>query len=165
MTWECAKHHVDTFLTATETERPSITFMGGEPFIAFDLIKGCVAYIATTYPDTEICYTIVTNGTLVHGELQDWIVAHEDKVQVILSLDGLGEEHNLNRCQSLKNIDLDFFRQLRKPIVNTVFTLETSCKMADTTIQLHQLGFYVKGFIADGDLFKPLCSASPDWLL
>lgn len=154
MTWECAKQHIDTFLTTSEIERPSITFMGGEPFIAFELIKDCVAYIATAYTDMLISYTIVTNGTLVHGELQDWIVEHEDTVQVLLSLDGLGEEHNLNRCQSLKNIDLDFFRHLRKPIVNTVFTPKTICKMAETTILLHQQGFHVKGFIADGELWR-----------
>ena len=154
MTWECAKRQIDTFLTTSGVERPSITFMGGEPFMAFDLIKDSVTYITTAYPDTLISYTIVTNGTLVHGATQDWIAEHEDSVQVVLSLDGLGEEHDLNRCQSLKNIDLDFFRRLRKPIVNTVFTPETICKMADTTIQLHQQGFLIKGFIADGELWK-----------
>ena len=122
--------------------------------MAFDLIKDSVDYIATTYSNTPISYTIVTNGTLVYGELQDWIVEHEDKVQVVLSLDGLGEEHDLNRCQSLKHIDLDFFRHLRKPIVNTVFTPETISKMAETTTELHQHGFFVKGFIADGELWK-----------
>lgn len=154
MTWECAKHHIDTFLTTSETECPSITFMGGEPFMAFELIKDCVAYIAAAYPNRSISYTIVTNGTLVHGVIQDWIAEHGDIVQVVLSLDGLGEEHNINRCQSLSNIDIDFFRHLRKPIANTVFTPETIGKMAETTIQLHQQGFFVKGFIADGELWN-----------
>lgn len=154
MTWECAKQYIDTYLTTAKTTRPSVTFMGGEPFMAFPLIKDCVAYIASEYPDASVNYTIVTNGTLVHREIQNWIAEHEDTVQVVLSLDGLGEEHDMNRCQSLKNIDLDFFRRLRKPIVNTVFTPETICKMAETTIQLHQQGLFVKGFIADGEMWK-----------
>lgn len=154
MTRECAKQHIDTFLTTTETTRPSITFMGGEPFMAFPLIKDCVAYITSEYPDASVTYTIVTNGTLVHGEIQGWIAEHEDTVQVVLSLDGLGEEHDMNRCQSLKDIDVDFFQHLRKPIVNTVFTPVTIFKMAETTILLHRQGFYVKGFIADGELWK-----------
>ena len=154
MTWECAKTNIDTFLTTSESEHPSITFMGGEPFIAFQLISNCVAYITKTYPNIAITYTIVTNGTLVHGKIQNWILENESVVHVVLSLDGLGEEHDLNRCQSLKAIDLGFFQHLRKPVVNTVFTPDTIGKMADTTIQLHQEGFFVKGFIADGELWK-----------
>ena len=155
MTWENAKQQIDTFFSISEVEHPSITFMGGEPFMAFPLIKGCLNYITLEYPKIQTSYTIVTNGTLVHGEIQKWIVEHEDNVRVSLSLDGLGEEHDMNRCKSLKFIDLDFFRHLRKPIVNTVFTPKTICKMAETTIQLHQRGFFVKGFIADGEFWKP----------
>lgn len=151
MTWECAKEKIDTFLSICETENPSVTFMGGEPFIAFQLIKDVVAYAAKTFPDKLLTYVIVTNGTLVHDDIQQWIREHEDSVQVVLSLDGLGEEHDLNRCQSLKKIDLDFFRSLHKPIVNTVFTPDTVKDMAKTTIQLHLKGFNVKGFIADGE--------------
>lgn len=154
MTWECAKQYIDTFLSTSESEHPSITFMGGEPFIAFSLISDCVAYIATAYPAVAIRYTIVTNGTLVHGKIQDWILENESAVQVVLSLDGLGEEHNLNRSQSLNAIDLNFFGHLQKPIVNSVFTPLTIEKMADTTIQLHREGFFVKGFIADGEQWR-----------
>lgn len=154
MTWVCAKQHIDKFLSTSESEHRSITFMGGEPFIAFPLISNCVEYITAAYPDVPINYTIVTNGTLVHGKIQDWILENESTVQVVLSLDGLGEEHNQNRCQSLHAIDLSFFRHLKKPIVNTVFTPDTIGKMADTTTQLHQAGFFIKGFIADGELWE-----------
>ena len=34
-----AKEKIDTFLSICETENPSVTFMGGEPFIAFQLIN------------------------------------------------------------------------------------------------------------------------------
>ena len=155
MTWECAKKHIDLFLSICEVEAPSITFMGGEPFMAFELIKNIVDYTEKNYPETPLNYTIITNGTLVHNDVQKWVKEHENTVQVVLSLDGLGEEHDLNRCHSLKMIDLGFFHSLRKPIVNTVFTPDTIKNMSRTTIQLHKNGFYVKGFIADGVAWEP----------
>lgn len=151
MSWECAKAYIDKYLTVCDTLHPSFTFMGGEPFIAFTLIKTIVDYVKANYPRKQVTYTIVTNGTLVHRDIQHWILLHEDQVHVTLSLDGLGEEHDINRCDSLKRIDLEFFRQLRNPVVNTVFTPETVDRMAATTIALQDKGFMVKGFVADGE--------------
>ncbi len=151
MSWEIAKENIDTYLSTTEVKQPSITFMGGEPFLAFRLIVQIVDYIAKEYSMFEMNYTIVTNGTLVHGEIQNWIRIHENIVHVILSLDGLGETHNLNRSNSLDKIDLSFFRSLKRPVVNSVFTPDTVKYLADTVIQLHEIGFYIKAFIADGE--------------
>ena len=154
MSWECAKENVDKYLSITEEKNPSITFMGGEPFIAFKLIQQLVDYIGKAFPQHGVKYTIVTNGTLVHGSIQQWIKDNEANVNVVLSLDGLGETHNLNRCSSLQKIDLNFFRLLKRPVVNSVFTPQTVSSLAKTTIDLHQEGFYVKGFIADGEAWN-----------
>lgn len=151
MSWDTAKKYIDTYLTLTEIECPSITFMGGEPFLVFQLIKQIVAYVSTKYLEKKVDYTIVTNGTLVHGVIQEWIKENEDYIHVVLSLDGLGDNHNKNRSGSLRMIDLDFFRSLRKPVVNSVFTPDTIRQLAETVIELHEYGFYVKGFIADGE--------------
>lgn len=151
MSWETAKKNIDTYLSTTEVGQPSITFMGGEPFLAFRMIEQIVDYIAQEYSMYKMNYTIVTNGTLVHGEIQDWIRANENNVHVILSLDGLGETHNQNRCNSLDKIDLAFFQSLKRPVVNSVFTPDTVMYMADTVKQLHDKGFYIKAFIADGE--------------
>lgn len=154
MTWECAIKNIDYFFSISEETNKSITFMGGEPFLAFTLIKKIVDYIKVTYPCEWVDYTIVTNGTLVHNEIQDWIKQHESNVQVVLSLDDLGESHNANRSNSFKRIDLDFFRSLSKPIINTVFTPQTIDNLANTIIDLHEYNFYIKGFIADGERWK-----------
>lgn len=151
MSWEVAKKNIDTYLSTTEVKRPSITFMGGEPFIAFRLIKQIVAYVDEEYRTHKVSYTVVTNGTLVHGEIQDWIKINEDKVHVILSLDGLGDTHNKNRSNSLNKIDIEFFRSLKRPVVNSVFTLDTIKYLANTVIELHEKGFNIKAFIADGE--------------
>lgn len=154
MSWDCAKNNIDVFLSISETKKPSITFMGGEPFLAFDLIKKTVKYVSDEYPTKNIDYSIVTNGTLVHGDIQNWIKEHEENVQVVLSLDGIGQLHNLYRCNSLSKIDLPFFKSLCKPIVNSVFTPQTICNLADTVIELHKNGFLIKGFLADGESWE-----------
>ena len=151
MTFACAKSYIDAYLRVTESPAPSITFMGGEPFVAFKTIKDIVEYVKLNYPQTKLFYTIVTNGTLVHGSIQQWIKENEESVQVILSLDGIQEYHDVNRCNSFRLIDLDFFKGLKKNIVNTVFSLATVNNMAENVIALHQQGFQVKGFIADGE--------------
>lgn len=154
MSWDIAQKYVDAFLTETKIERPSITFMGGEPFLAFQLISQVVAYVSSKYSERKVDYTIVTNGTLVHGAIQEWIKENENDVHVVLSLDGLGEMHDKNRNDSLRLIDLDFFRSLQKPVLNSVFTPETVGHLSETIIELHEQGFYVKGFIADGELWS-----------
>lgn len=151
MSWDTAQRYIDKFLTRTKKNRPSITFMGGEPFLAFQLISQVVAYVSSEYSERNVSYTIVTNGTLVHGAIQEWIKGHENDVHIVLSLDGLGETHNKNRNGSLRLIDLDFFRSLQKPVLNSVFTPETVGHLSETVIELHEQGFYVKGFIADGE--------------
>ena len=151
MSIACAKEYIDKYLHVSMVSKPSITFMGGEPFVAFKTIKEIVAYVKQHYPQKEISYTIVTNGTLVHNEIQEWIKEHESILQITLSLDGAEESHNLNRCNSFHLIDIDFFKSLRKPIVNSVFTPDTIQNMSYNLKELHKHNFLIKGFIADGE--------------
>lgn len=151
MSLTCAKEYVDKYLLVSTAIRPSITFMGGEPFVAFKTIKEIVSYIKQNYPQKTVSFTIVTNGTLVHGEIQKWIKENENNLQVTLSLDGTEESHNLNRCNSFHLIDIDFFKNLKSPIVNSVFTPTTIKNMFYNVRELHKHNFYIKGFIADGE--------------
>lgn len=151
MSFACAKDYIDRFLHVSMIEKPSITFMGGEPFVAFKTIKEIVSYVKQFYPQKEVSFTIVTNGTLVHGDIQKWIKENENCLQITLSLDGTEDSHNLNRCDSFHLIDIDFFKNLRKPIVNSVFTPDTIHDMFYNVKELHKHNFFIKGFIADGE--------------
>ena len=146
-----AKEYIDKYLHTSIVPKPSITFMGGEPFVAFKIMKEIVSYVKQHYPQKEVSFTIVTNGTLVHGEIQEWIKENEDCLQITLSLDGTENSHNLNRCNSFHLIDIDFFKSLRKPIVNSVFTPDTIQDMFFNVRELHKHSFLIKGFIADGE--------------
>ena len=51
-----------------------IGFYGGEPLLAFDLIKKIVQYIHSTFPERKVEYSITTNGTLLNNEIIEYII-------------------------------------------------------------------------------------------
>ena len=127
-----------------------IDLFGGEPFLAFDLIKQLVKYVCDRSYQIPYTFFASTNGTLVHGEIQDWLVAHPCFV-CGLSLDGTRDMHNLNRCNSFDDIDLDFFlRHYPKQDIKMTISKETLPTLADGVIFLHELGFVVSCNLAYG---------------
>ena len=69
-------------------ENIEIDFFGGEPFLAFETLKSLTDYINQKYSHAPITLFTTTNGTLVHGEIQDWLRCHSDSLVCCLSLDG-----------------------------------------------------------------------------
>ena len=86
-----------------------IDFFGGEPFLKFDLIREAVYYARTTYPEKMMVFMATTNGTLVHGEIKEWLKTHSEIFVCGLSLDGTKRMHDINRSNSFDKIDVDFF--------------------------------------------------------
>ena len=150
MDFSVSKRYIDIFLQKTQCSHPTVAFLGGEPFMAFKLLREIVEYVKKEYPHKSVRYSLVTNGTLVHGTVQEWIKNHVDSVQVVLSLDSLDDAHDKNRCGSLRKIDIDFFVSLPKPIINTVLTPSTVSSMAENMRALHEKGFLVKCYLEDG---------------
>ncbi len=76
-----------------------ISFYGGEPLMAFDLMRKAVAYTrekcakASTHINPH--FSVTTNGLLLDDEVIDFIV--ENDLQVVLSFDGPREVQNRNR--------------------------------------------------------------------
>lgn len=123
-------------------ELVEILFHGGEPFLAFDRIKTICEWLwSRTWPLKYICYA-TTNGTLVHGSIQEWLSLNKHRFVVGLSLDGTPQMHNRNRSESFDKIDIDYFRRewpeqgvKMTPSPGTIGTL------ADGVIYIHRLGF------------------------
>lgn len=85
-----------------------------------------------------------TNGTLVHGEVQDWLREHVGCFICGLSLDGTRDMHNVNRSNSYDDIDLDFFLEMYpEQDVKMTVSRETLPHLAEGVIELHQKGFAV----------------------
>ncbi len=148
MSFETAKKIIDSYLEGRTSNKPIvIEIFGGEAFANFPLIKQIDDYILSKYIKLNIIYEITTNGTLINGEIQEWLQKNKDRFFISVSLDGTSKMHNKNRVYlngkgTFEDIDIEFF-------VNTwpgcsakmTVSSETLPDMADGIIYLDKLGF------------------------
>lgn len=131
-----------------------IDFFGGEPFLEFELMKQLVQFAEELYQlmhgEFEYLFFATTNGTLVHGEVKEWLKNHPNVV-LGLSLDGTKEMHDINRCNSFDSIDYEFFVSLY-PLQHVKMTISqrTLDYLAEGVIFLHSKGFKVSCNLAYG---------------
>lgn len=84
-----------------EDKRVTLDFIGGEPFLHPDLLRGIFEYsteIKDEYNISEVLFSISTNGTLLSTPkakklLEDW----GKRMNLGISLDGTKEKHDLHR--------------------------------------------------------------------
>jgi uncharacterized protein len=104
MSGETARAAIDLFMQnhvavhrRNPSSRPIIGFYGGEPLLAFGVIREAVDHFrdrwSKSFPDA--LFTVTTNGTLLTDEIQDFLV--ERGFSTIFSLDGPKEDHDRNR--------------------------------------------------------------------
>ena len=151
MTFEQAKKIID-FEMHYKDKFDGVTFelFGGEPFLCFDLIKEIVDYLEKEYKTGFFC-SLTTNGTLVHGEIQQWLLKHKETVGCGLSLDGPRELHNINRDNSFDKIDLDFFvKTYPYQLIKMTISQETLPQLLDCVLFAHKKGFKVACNLAYG---------------
>lgn len=148
MDFETARKILDySFANMEGYDGMTIELHGGEPFLNFDLIKKIDSYVMEHYSQWSVLFRTITNGTLVHGEVQEWLQERKDRYWVMLSLDGNEEEHDANRKYvngrgSFQSIDLDFFTDTWEycPVSMTV-NERTLPKLAQGTIWMQEKGF------------------------
>lgn len=152
MSFETAKCEIDKMMAVPKQfAKYIVSFMGGEPFLAFDLIRQVVDYVKTYYLEKPIYFTIVTNGTLVNDEVKRWIVDKKKILHITLSLDGMRETHNKNRCKTYDRIDIPFFTSLPSPTVNMVISPNEVENTVENIKFLESCGFYVKAYLEEGN--------------
>jgi len=126
-----------------------IYYFGGEPYLAFDKIRQIHAFLKSrTWKKGWYGFT-TTNGTLVHGDVQQWLLDNFDTMEVYLSIDGSREMHNRNRSNSYDLIDTGFFLR-HFPFAKMTVSLETLPHLADGVIALHEMGFEVSSNLGHG---------------
>lgn len=145
MDFATAKQIIDRELSnASDVEEFEFDLFGGEPFLEFDLIKQITEYICESKGDIPCTVFATTNGTLVHGEVQDWLKEHACCFVCGLSLDGTRDMHNKNRSNSYDDIDLEFFvKQYPAQDVKMTISKETLPQLAEGVIDMHNKGFLV----------------------
>lgn len=115
MSFETAKSILDISLAELgPNDSAVIELHGGEPFLNFDLIRQIDEYVLSAFPGLSVLFRSTTNGTLVHGEVQDWLRERKDRYSIMLSLDGKRAQHDANRRLiggqgSFDHIDRNFF--------------------------------------------------------
>lgn len=145
MSFDTAKNILDKELkSGAKTENTYIEFFGGEPFLNFELIKKIVDYVLSFYKG-RIHFFATTNGTLIHGEIKDWLIKYNRYVSVGLSLDGTRTAHNINRSGSFNKIDLKFFlNQYPSQTVKMTISKQSLPYLAESIAYIHSLGFLVE---------------------
>lgn len=120
-----------------------VSYMGGEPFINFKLMKQIYEYYETKGV-SNIKYTCSSNGTLVHGEIKEWVRKHFPKFSYNLSLDGIKRVQDYNRSNSFDQIDLDFYLELykNKGFVKMTLHPDTISYLAESIKFIHSLNLH-----------------------
>lgn len=137
---DMAKEILEKEMSSNDDYDREIEFFGGEPFLEFDKIVELYEFLESReWPHRWIAMA-TTNGTLVHGEIKDWLLAHKENFKVALSADGTPAMHNLNRSNSYDKIDFEFFAKTTSVTKMTV-SLETLPSLSEGIIHLHNLGF------------------------
>ncbi len=98
MTYEVGKAALD-FLIANSGSRRNleVDFFGGEPLMNFDVVKQLVAYgrQQEKIHDKNFRFTLTTNGVLLDDDIMEF--ANKEMANVVLSIDGRPEIHNMMR--------------------------------------------------------------------
>lgn len=128
-----------------------IDFHGGEPLIAFPQIKEISEWVwGKPRPKPYILF-VTTNGTMAHGQIQDWAKRHKERLVMGVSLDGTPDMHNSNRSNSFNRIDIDFFKDTWpfQPAKMTI-SQQSLGSLADGVIYLHNRGIKFTANTAHG---------------
>lgn len=123
-------------------ETVQFDFFGGEPMMAFNLIREAVDWFHTQpWPKNHIFY-IGTNGTILTNEMKDWLVKNKGCVHIGVSLDGNKQAHDINRSNSYNQVmqNLPFYREHwpNQPVKMTI-SAETIPYVADSIISLEEM--------------------------
>ena len=99
MSWETAKAAIDFYFEhSIDCEEISISFYGGEPLIAYNLVKKCVEYAEELFAGKKIVFNMTTNATLFTDEMIDFFYNHN--FSLLFSIDGPEKIHDINRRRS-----------------------------------------------------------------
>lgn len=138
------------FASLTDDDGVCLDFFGGEPFLGFETIKFVDGYIQEKYSDKNYVLFATTNGTLIHGAIQEWLTERPYFV-CGLSLDGNKYSHNINRDNSFDKIDLDFFaRNYPEQTIKMTISQETLPHLYENIVFCHDKGFRVAANLAFG---------------
>ena len=152
MSFETAKKILDYEFSLNDGfDVIEIDLFGGEPFLEFELIKKIHDYaISIQTSHRRICFA-TSNGTLIHGEIQEWLKHNKKSFCVGLSLDGTKKMHDINRSNSFDDIDIEFFKECwPEQDIKMTISRESLPYLAEGIKFIQKLGYACSGSFAFG---------------
>ena len=94
---ETAKEGFEFLIKSSEAKELGVILFGGEPLLAFELIKELVVYMRKREQEIEkkIHISMTTNGTFINEEVEEFFDKYN--VHMMISIDGDKETHDSNR--------------------------------------------------------------------
>jgi len=162
MDWGTLRTALDLLLQSEEQEA-SVNFYGGEPLLAFPLIKKAVQYVEAEKPawkSTE--FSITTNGLLLDGERARFLARHGFETQI--SFDGIAEAQERRAKGTFDKLD----RLLVELCESDERFFTESCSIS-ITLSSGNVSFLAKSFAYFLDrgvrevAVSPLVTHDPGW--
>ncbi|MEO8378475.1 MAG: radical SAM protein [Acidobacteriota bacterium] len=101
LTFETGRKALDYFfahaapkIARNPLRKLAINFYGGEPLMAQKVLRELTEY-AMEHAPAEVVFALTTNGTMLRGDIVDFLV--ERGFYILVSLDGGAEDHDRNR--------------------------------------------------------------------
>lgn len=147
---ETVKKAIDYYISKVKNQakivakkKPFIAFYGGEPLMAFEVIKEAIEYTKNKYNDVDIHFTITTNGLLLKKkEIAEFL--KKNNVIVCLSLDGYKENHDRNRVGINNKASYDELMEIIKNNFSDYSNIYTLCCIDKRTDLFKLYNFYKK---------------------
>ncbi|WP_446897407.1 radical SAM protein [Clostridium sp. LBM24168] len=86
-TWKEVKELLDNIIKYNKDKEFEIEYLGGEPLLAFNIIKKATEYLESQRTVKIRSYAITTNGTVLNKEIIEWL-RNNKKVYWFASMDG-----------------------------------------------------------------------------
>ena len=133
----------------------SVEFMGGEPFLRFDLIRQIVEWLASQDVPFQWLASSSTNGTLFTPEIMAWMVANKERFIPCLSFDGTPDMQGNNRTnQDFTSILPFLIEHWPHQEIHMTVSHQTLSNLADGIFWLQDKGAKVSVALAQGEAWE-----------
>lgn len=157
MDFAVAKEAIEYYLSRDDGhENVAVEFFGGEPLLAFPLIREITEWFYSKAWKKHAFFSLVTNGTILPSEMKDWLAKYSKDFTVAFTIDGCKKAHDLNRCNSYDSVysNLPFFKKYW-PYQPTKMTIndKTIPYISESVIHLEELEIDFNGGIVLEDIW------------
>lgn len=144
MSLQTAKECIMDTIQDSDNEYVDVTFFGGEPFLAFDIIKSVCEWCWSLDVGKKFLFSVITNGCAFTEESKKWLSENNKKINVVLSLDGTPKTQNINRSNSFDNVDIQFYKE-QWPDMGVKMTVsnESLSNLCEDIKYVHSLGLNI----------------------